>query len=497
MSDDFLTSDSWVGVLNSLLAKIQHIEDNQSCIDALYNDMLIEIFKQMDEYIDYRIASKKGRKHYKIHKPFWNTDLSCAWKTMVDAENVYLQSKAKRSIRRELHNIFIIKRKLFDRLLRRTERIFNKQKALEIENINTSNPSEFWSYIKSLGPKRKSSIPMQVYSTNGEKTSETEHVLGKWRSEFNDLYNMPDDVQAMFDADFYADISSRLPNIKLNELNNTADDLHYNRPFDLSELEKICSRMKNNKSVGPDMIPNEVLKHEGLRHLLLDFMNMCFTRNLIPSIWRDSIISPIPKSSTKDPCVPLNYRGISLLSCLYKMYTSLLNSRLTDYIESNDLLVDEQNGFRSKRSCQDHIYSLSSVIRNRKSCKLDTYCAFVDFKKAFDWVPRDLLLFKLATSFNVHGKLFNTLSTIYETSTAKIRLNGLYTESFGVTSGVKQGDIISPTLFSMYLNDLATGIKDLDCGVEIDEFKLAILLYADDIVLRFYRSNANLIVGTF
>ena len=483
ISDDFLTSDSWIGVLNSLLAKIQHIEDNQSCIDALYNDMLIEIFKQMDEYIDYRIASKKGRKHYKIHKPFWNTDLSCAWKTMVDAENVYLQSKAKRSIRRELHNIFIIKRKLFDRLLRRTERIFNKQKALEIENINTSNPSEFWSYIKSLGPKRKSSIPMQVYTTNGEKTSETEHVLGKWRSEFNDLYNMPDDVQAMFDADFYADISSRLPNIKLNELNNTADDLHYNRPFDLSELEKICSRMKNNKSVGPDMIPNEVLKHEGLRHLLLDFMNMCFTRNLIPSIWRDSIISPIPKSSTKDPCVPLNYRGISLLSCLYKMYTSLLNSRLTDYIESNDLLVDEQNGFRSKRSCQDHIYSLSSVIRNRKSCKLDTYCAFVDFKKAFDWVPRDLLLFKLATSFNVHGKLFNTLSTIYETSTAKIRLNGLYTESFGVTSGVKQGDIISPTLFSMYLNDLATGIKDLDCGVEIDEFKLAILLYADDIVL--------------
>ena len=128
MSEDFLTSDSWVGVLNSLLAKIQHIEDNQSCIDALYNDMLIEIFKQMDEYIDYRIASKKGRKHYKIHKPFWNTDLSCAWKTMVDAENVYLQSKAKRSIRRELHNIFIIKRKLFDRLLRKTERVFNKQK---------------------------------------------------------------------------------------------------------------------------------------------------------------------------------------------------------------------------------------------------------------------------------------------------------------------------------------------------------------------------------
>ena len=210
---------------------------------------------------------------------------------------------------------------------------------------------------------------------------------------------------------------------------------------------------------------------------------MCFVYNVIPSVWRDSIISPIPKSSKKDPCVPLNYRGISLLSCLYKLYTSLLNNRLTMHCENNDLLVDEQNGFRAGRGCQDHIYTLSSVIRNRKSKKLDTFCAFVDFKKAFDWVPRDLLLFKLAGSFGIHGRLFNTLSTIYDSSSAKIRLNGLLTDSFNVMSGVKQGDIISPTLFSMYLNDLATGIKSLNLGVEIDDFNLAILLYADDIVL--------------
>ena len=107
----------------------------------------------------------------------------------------------------------------------------------------------------------------------------------------------------------------------------------------------------------------------------------------------------------------------------------------------------------------------------------------MDFQKAFDWVNRDLLLYKLATSFDIHGRLFNILSTIYKSSNAQIKINGLYTESFSVTSGVRQGDIMSPTLFSMYLNDLATGIKDLNCGIQIENINISILLYADDIVL--------------
>ena len=98
-------------------------------------------------------------------------------------------------------------------------------------------------------------------------------------------------------------------------------------------------------------------------------------------------------------------------------------------------------------------------------------------------MPRDLLLYKLSNSFDIHGRLFNTLSNIYSSSVAQIRINGMLTESFDVTSGVKQGDIISPILFSMYLNDLATGIKNLNCGIDINDYNLSILLYADDIVL--------------
>ena len=489
ISPEFLASNSWIEVLDYLISRLENIEKYQSEIDSFYNEMLLHVFQEMDHHIDYKKASKKSKKHYKNHKPYWTDELTIAWKNMSNSEKLYIKSKQKGPLTRNLYHDFMYKRKIFDRLLRNTERNYYRNKAMEIEKINTSNPTEFWNHIKLLGPKRKNNtIPMEVYDKTDPagfaKLYGREEVLNRWKDDFYDLYNMPSDANSDFDNEFYERVNSLLPGIKLSEMSNDLhNELDYNALFTHDELSKVCSQMKLGKSAGSDLIPNEVLKHEGIRELLLNFVNMCFVNNIIPTVWRQSVIAPIPKSSSKDPCVPLNYRGISLLSCFYKLYTSLLNHRISTYCESNGLLVDEQNGFRAGRSCQDHIYVLSSIIRNRKSEDKDTFCAFVDFKKAFDWVPRDLLLYKLSTSFHIHGRLFNTLSTIYESSTAQIRLNGTLSDPFNVSSGVKQGDIISPVLFSMYLNDLATGIKELNCGIEIDAIKLAILLYADDIVL--------------
>ena len=153
-------------------------------------------------------------------------------------------------------------------------------------------------------------------------------------------------------------------------------------------------------------------------------------KNIIPTIWRNAIKVPIPKSASKDPYVSLNYRGISLLSCVYKLFTSLSNLRISDHCEAYDYFVDEQNGLRPKSSCQDHKYSISTIIRNRKTIGLNTCCAFVDFQKAFDRVNKELLMYKLETVFRIHGRLFNMISPIYDSSNAQLRLNGLLTESF-------------------------------------------------------------------
>ena len=185
----------------------------------------------------------------------------------------------------------------------------------------------------------------------------------------------------------------------------------YNIAFSIGDINTVCDHLKSGKLMGPDLIPNEVLRHGGIRAVILSFMNKCFEHHLVPGIWQKAIISPIPKSASKDPCVPLNY-SLSLLSCFYKIYSCLLNNRLTNYCEQNNLIVEEQNGFRPGRSCLDYIYSLTSIIRNRISDKSSTYVAFVDMKKAFDWVNRDLMLYKLLAYFIIKGKLYDAIKSI-------------------------------------------------------------------------------------
>ena len=102
----------------------------------------------------------------------------------------------------------------------------------------------------------------------------------------------------------------------------------------------------------------------------------------------------------KDPHVPINYRGISLLSCVGKMYASLLSNIILSYCELCNILVDEQNGFRKNRSCNDHIFSLSSIIRNRLNNGKPTFAAFLDMEKAFNKVDRNLLLLRLLQKLN-------------------------------------------------------------------------------------------------
>ena len=102
----------------------------------------------------------------------------------------------------------------------------------------------------------------------------------------------------------------------------------------------------------------------------------------VPSQWLQSIIQPIPKSGGRS-LEPGDYRGISIQSSVMKILCSILNNRLSDYLECNQLLAEEQNGFRKGRSCQDHIFTLNTILEGRKSIGKSTFACFIDFRKAF------------------------------------------------------------------------------------------------------------------
>ena len=254
---------------------------------------------------------------------------------------------------------------------------------------------------------------------------------------------------------------------------------------------------KRNKSVGLDNLPYEIFKGNSSFAILTLLFNKMYTTNITPTVWGMSLIKPLPKNSMTDPHLPLQYRGISLLSTVYKLFTAVLNSRIQNVSETHNLLADEQNGFRSNRSCEDHIFSLTSIIRNRKKEKLDTFVTFVDFEKAFDRVDRKLLFYKLK-SLGFGNKITSILKTLYRDNRACLNINGYISPSFQSNSGVKQGDSLSPTLFNLYINDLIHELNGQHSGVSIDEqTQVSALMYADDLaIISDNEQNMQVLIDT-
>ena len=155
---------------------------------------------------------------------------------------------------------------------------------------------------------------------------------------------------------------------------------------------------------------NEVFKYGGESFSL---SMETFLQNL------QGLIFPLFKGGGEDAKVDTGkYRGITLLSIVGKIYTSILNSRITDFIERSNSLLDEQAGFRKGRSTVDQLYILTEIIRNRKS---PTFCGFLDVAKAYDRVWRDGLWFQLRQS-GISGKMWRVIKNIYQTVESSILL---------------------------------------------------------------------------
>ena len=140
--------------------------------------------------------------------------------------------------------------------------------------------------------------------------------------------------------------------------NNMNDPLYVpnealNRNINFDEITLIVMHAKSRSANGYDEIPYCVLKNPPVIAVLQQLFQLVFDSSIIPSLWRKAIICPILKDCTTDKRIPMNYRGISLLSCVSKLYSSFMNKRVTKYLEQNNILADEQNGFRSNRSCKD------------------------------------------------------------------------------------------------------------------------------------------------
>ena len=244
--------------------------------------------------------------------------------------------------------------------------------------------------------------------------------------------------------------------------------------------------MKNGKSPGIDNILVEMIKAS--EHIIIHFLevllNKIFNSRYFPEIWTKAIIVPLHKKGHIND--PDNYRGISLLSSLGKIYTYVLNERITKWANVMEKISENQAGFRQGYSVIDHIFTLSAIIEKtlcKKKRKL--YVAFIDFKKAFDFVERNKL-WSLLSSYGLNGKMLQALMGIYKTVQSCVRSRSGNTDFFECPFGLRQGCMLSPVLFSLFINELSVEVsKNGKHGVQLfpDIYEILMLLFADDVIL--------------
>ena len=182
---------------------------------------------------------------------------------------------------------------------------------------------------------------------------------------------------------------------------------------------------------------------------------------------------------------PDNYRGITLTSIIGKVYTHILNRRLSKWAQRERIVVEEQAGFREGYSTVDHIFTLYALVQKHLNNNTKLYVAFVDFHKAFDSINRNKL-WNILRNNGVNGRLYRAIRGVYNTVIACVRDRNMYTNCFPCPKGVKQGCVLSPLLFSFFINELAVDMtSNGKHGIQMvpGYVELFLMLFADDIIL--------------
>ena len=191
-----------------------------------------------------------------------------------------------------------------------------------------------------------------------------------------------------------------------------------------------------------------------------------------------SIVPIFKKGDNKNPN---NYRGITILSCLGKLFTRLMNNRLSKWAESESRITNSQYGFRKGKSTTDCVFILKGLIDMILSQGNKLYAAFVDYEKAYDYLDRSAVFYKL-TKNGVSSKFVNIFKSLY--SKIKLNLRGYKSEEYFTSNcGLLQGESTSPLLFSFFVNDLENSLQQDDIGCSILDTCIKFLMFADDTVI--------------
>jgi hypothetical protein len=278
-----------------------------------------------------------------------------------------------------------------------------------------------------------------------------------------------DTNEAKFDANFKTSVDDYINCYKFGTGG-------FNVPFSIGELNAIFDKLKLHTAMGIDGIHNRMLKetHHPFRLLLLNLVNRTVSEQQVPSAWKSASITMIPKKANNSSD-PKDYRPISLTSNMAKLAERLILSRLQSFLKENNIIKNQQSGFRSHRQTRDNLLFLSQKVSESLIRKKNVCCVFFDIAAAFDKVWHNGLLFKLI-KINTPDFIITWIKEFLSNRSFSVKINNYSSEPHPISTGVPQGAVLSPVLFSIFINDIP---------LQHSKNRKYSLLFADDLVSFF------------
>ena len=402
------------------------------------------------------VTHSKADKPRKFKSPWFTNACESARIELKSANKAYKKIRSPDNL-----NTVIVKRRQYCKVKRKARFDFKQKQKNTLHEISNTQPRKFWSEIRKIKGKK-----------DNRSTLSADDFFDHFKNLFADEQQFQND-----------NVETELADDDLNQANVEALDCK----FEIGEVILAIKSLKKGKSSGVDLLNPEIFIEGSdiLAPILCRLFNYMFENSVYPESWTKGIIVPVPKKGNLNDAN--NYRGITLTSIFSKIFSLLLDNRLREWAEENDLLSECQFGFRKQKSTVDCIYILHSIINkvilaeNRK-----LYCSFIDFRKAFDLVYRNGIWYKLITN-GVSCKMVYMLQAIYKSVKSCVKVKGSLSEFFDSYMGVKQGEPLSPLLFIFFINDMSTYLHDNTADlVTIEELQIFLLLFADDTVIFSY-----------
>ncbi|XP_078603943.1 uncharacterized protein LOC144877771 [Branchiostoma floridae x Branchiostoma japonicum] len=309
---------------------------------------------------------------------------------------------------------------------RRDKRKWFSDKAAEAEEAASKQDMRtLYKITKTLSGKRRQ-INKPVQGKDGQLLATKEQQMDRWREHFKEILN-------------------RTPPPNPPEVDPPTEVLRiHTGPPTKTEIRTAISSLKNGKAAGADGIPPEAWKEAGNLsvEVLYPLLSRIWLEEKIPSDWRKGNIVKLPKKGDLTKCE--NWRGIMLLSVASKILCRIILNRTANTMEQK--LRDNQAGFRRNRSCSDQIATLRIIVEQSTEFNSQLYAVFIDYEKAFDSVDRSTL-WNILAHYGIPSKIINMIKVFYTNFQAQVSHEGDLTEPFNMTTGVRQGCLLSPLLF--------------------------------------------------